>query len=53
MGAGARGLFVVKDNDRAWNQLKRALTSLSHGDSYAKAGIIGQKAAAQHDENGG
>jgi hypothetical protein len=46
--AGARGSAIVKDTDLGWKKLKRALETLSHGDSYAKAGIIGQKAQADH-----
>jgi hypothetical protein len=46
--ARARGGFLVKDSDLGWKKLKRALAMLSHGDSYAKAGIIGEKAQADH-----
>lgn len=48
MGIGATSVFVLKDQDRGWKQLMRTLKVLGHGQSYAKAGIIGEKASAQH-----
>lgn len=53
MGIGAKSVFVIRDQDRGWKALKRALTTLAHGDSYAKAGIIGEKAQQEHETEPG
>lgn len=46
----ARGNFKLTDKDTGWNALKETLRSLRGGESYAKVGLLGEKAAAiEHD----
>ncbi len=44
------GTFKLTDRDTGWNALKETLRSLRGGDSYAKVGLLGEKAAAVEHE---
>lgn len=38
----------ITEKDYGWNELRAELESISKGESYGKAGIIGARAAAEH-----
>jgi hypothetical protein len=46
----AAGTFKLTDKDTGWNALKETLRSLRGGNSYAKVGLLGEKAAAVEHE---
>lgn len=48
MAANVRALFALATKDTGWAAIKRAVLQLKHGDSYARAGVIGESAKADH-----
>src|SRR5712664_1718354 len=43
-----RILVQVKDEDRGFKELMKSLRALANGDTYVKAGVIGEKAQEKH-----
>ena len=44
-----RPTISLKETDKGWKALVQSLSVLKHGDSYARAGVIGKQAEAAHE----